>query len=243
MKHYYTLVVALFLCTSISGFAQCSNVQSDLTYAYSHVKDAFEANNLTHIQYYANRSLEAFQRAQEKFKTCKCEVANNLTYDNIELLEKVETSETFEDGRFYIKRAIEGAKNTMNALDHCTAVSSKGTSSSYNEPVLAASTTTSSNENITDRLKQAEQAELQLKQIKQLLIGENKAVVLSNIEVYNKALDLCDCKSKVFDITQNEEENELISKSIDEIKSHYLSTLKKLTSNYLTQLNQCASNE
>lgn len=242
MKNYYALGVALFLCTSIKGFSQCSDVQSDLSYAYSHVKDAFEANNLTHLQYYANRSLEAFKRAQEKFKTCKCEVADNLTYDNIITLEKVESSETFEDGRFYIKRAIEGAKNTMNALDKCTAVSS---TSNYSAASTTINTTMIAQADASglDPLQLAAQKEQELKQIKQLLIGKNKAVVLSNIEVYNQALEICNCKSKILDITQNEEENELISKSIEDIKSHYLNTLKELTSNYLTQLNQCASSD
>ncbi|MGJ5642211.1 hypothetical protein [Formosa sp. S-31] len=247
MKQLYTLGVALLLCTPFKGFSQCSDVQSDLSYAYSHVKDAFEANNLTHLQYYANRSLKAFERAQDKFKTCKCEVANNLTYDNIETLEKVDRAKTFEDARFFIKRAIEGAKNTMNALDKCTAVGASDLPLVNNSTSLASATpsapiiTSSSVSN--DQLKLAEQKELELRQIKQLLIGQNKAIVLSNIEVYNKALEICDCKSEVLDITQNEEENELISKSIDQIKSHYLNTLKQLTASYLSQLNQCADND
>lgn len=247
MKQLYTLGVALLLCAPFKGFSQCSDVQSDLSYAYSHVKDAFEANNLTHLQYYANRSLKAFERAQEKFETCKCEVANNLTYDNIETLEKVDRAKTFEDARFFIKRAIEGAKNTMNALDKCTAVGASDLPLVNNSTSLASATpsapiiTSSSVSN--DQLKLAEQKELELRQIKQLLIGQNKAIVLSNIEVYNKALEICDCKSEVLDITQNEEENELISKSIDQIKSHYLNTLKQLTASYLSQLNQCADND
>jgi hypothetical protein len=114
----------LFICISVHSFGQtnCSEADSDLIYAYSHVKSAYNSNNIHHLKYYAKRSLEAFKRARPKLKACGCDLAYNKAYDAIELLEKVEAVQTNNDGRFYVKRTRELGKETITELDKCTII-------------------------------------------------------------------------------------------------------------------------
>ncbi|MEJ2113878.1 MAG: hypothetical protein P8X62_09385 [Flavobacteriaceae bacterium] len=64
--------------------------------------------------------MEAFERTKDKLESCGCEKAYNFAYDIVELLRNVESSETNEDGRFYVKRARDLAKETINELELCT---------------------------------------------------------------------------------------------------------------------------
>ncbi|WP_066220727.1 hypothetical protein [Formosa haliotis] len=259
MKLYYTLGIALFACLSFKGFSQCSDVQPDVNYAYSHVKSAFEANNLTHLQYFADRSLKAYERAQEKFKTCDCEGATNFTYENIQYLKKVDRSETFEDARYYIKQSVEGAKNILAALDECTAKTYIAPPAIEDEADLASNTTeptvmptqTVSTTNYSaaattssaDPIQLAEQKERELLAIKNMLISKNKSVLNTNVSAYNEALALCNCNTEPITVTPSPEDQVLQYKSIDGIRSHYLNALKTLTSTYLSKLNACATVE
>ena len=119
MKNYYLL---FFLITSltISGQTSYDNANSYLVSAYSHVKDSYDSNNINHLQYYANRSVESFKLAKEALNNCDCKAALELTDKSIELLVKVDTAETYEDGRFYVKRARDFSKNSVIEIDKCS---------------------------------------------------------------------------------------------------------------------------
>ncbi len=223
-------------------FAQssCSDAQSDVIYAYSHVKTAYDSNNLTHLKQYSVRSYEAFERAKSKLSSCNCEDSYNAAYDGAEALNRVADAETFEDGRFYVKRARELAKESIEALEVCTKMS---------------------NENLAlvelqqeqFKLKQ-QQIELQLKeeQIKQMLVDKeekenqikkeqlietNEDALQASINAFNEVLEACGCSSRMSK-TQADKTN-LYTSSINHIKTFYLNTVKQVTSNYLTILNQC----
>lgn len=121
MKKNYFFLVFITICAFSYGQENCSEADSDLIYAYSHVKSAYNSNNIYHLKEYADKSLKAFKRAKPKLKACGCEVAYNKVYDAIELLENVESAETNEDGRFYVKRTRDIAKECITEMDKCTA--------------------------------------------------------------------------------------------------------------------------
>jgi hypothetical protein len=120
MKKNHLFFLFITICAFSYGQENCSEADSDLIYAYSHVKSAYNSNNIHHLKYYANRSLEAFKRARPKLKACGCDVAYNKAYDAIELLENVESAKTNEDGRFYVKRTRDIAKASITEMDKCT---------------------------------------------------------------------------------------------------------------------------
>lgn len=125
MKKTYLFFLFTTICAFSYGQESCSEADSDLIYAYSHIKTAYNSNNIYHLKEYANKSLEAFKRAKPKLKTCGCEVAYNKVYDAIELLENVEDAKTNEDGRFYVKRTRDIAKESITEMNLCTAAIDK----------------------------------------------------------------------------------------------------------------------
>ena len=112
----------LFSIAFIYTYAQnkCEDAHSDVIYAYSHVKSAYNSNNISHLKDYSARSTDAFNRAKKILNECGCETSYNYAFDAAELLSKVENTKTFEDGRFYVKRARDIAKNVINELELCT---------------------------------------------------------------------------------------------------------------------------
>lgn len=118
IKSFFFLIISF--CLQSHSQTNCSDANSDVVYAYSHVKTAYASNNLDHLKYWSNRSLEAFIRTKAKLESCGCKKAYNYSYDIVELLSNVESSKTNEDGRFYVKRARDLAREAINEFELCT---------------------------------------------------------------------------------------------------------------------------
>ncbi len=247
MKNYYLL---LFLIITLHFNAQttnCDEANSYLVNAYSHVKDAYEANNISHLKYYANRSVEAFKLSKKTLKDCGCKTALNLADKSIDLLAKVESTETYEDGRFFVKRARDTAKESVIEIDKCSY-------SNNSDPVETDENTELSdlqNEQLALKKQQealklkeeqlksklAEQKEKELTNKKAQLILSYKNAIASNIKAYNDALKICDYKHR--SLKEIDSPKGLSEKSIETIKEYYINRLKTLASNYLEALNLC----
>lgn len=242
MKNSYFFL--LFFIVYIQSIAQtkCSSAQSDLNYAYSHIKSAYESNNLTHLKYYGKRSFDAFERSKKALENCNCMQAYNYSYDASSLLTKLVESETYEDGRFYIKRTRELAKKAIQELDLC----SKLTAEDEALAELEYERQTLEEQQKQLKLKEAkikqllvdkENRELRLK--KETLITTNQQAISSNINAFNDMLTACECDARIF-VDSLSTEN-LLSKNLNEIKSYYLRSIRKVTQDYITSLNQCNS--
>src|SRR5690606_2110365 len=244
VKHY------IFICLSLTSqvfFGQnaCDDANSDLIYAYSHVKSSYNANNISHLKYYANRSLESFERSKEKLKECGCETAFDLAFESAQLLSKVETAETYEDGRFFVKRARDIAQESVTALDKCTVATTNPANgdSQLSSLQMEQEKLKQQQEELKRRaeeinVKLAEQNEMELKLKKEQMINSYKSAISSHVESYNNALKICDCTNSSIKIEDNAVD--VSQKSLEEIKTYYLNNLKGLTSNYLAQLNSCS---
>ncbi len=250
MKNYYLL---FFLITSlvVNSQGDCDYTNSYLVSAYSHVKDSYDSNNINHLQYYANRSLESFKLAKKTLSDCNCEPALELADKCIELLAKVDTAENYENGRFYVKRARDYSKNSVIEIDKCSVSSPTDT---YAEASGGEDAELSDLQIEQLRLKQqqevlklkeqqikmklAEQKEKELIIQKKQLILSYKNAVTSNINTYNETLNTCSCTNyePFRDIESSED---MSAKSIKEIKDFYNSRIKSLASEYVSQLNSC----
>ncbi|KAB1067222.1 hypothetical protein F6U93_12450 [Tamlana haliotis] len=255
MKNYYLL---FFLTASmvVSAQSACDNAHAYMGNAYAHVKDSYESNNVSHLKHYANRSVESFKLAKKSLASCNCDKAVELANKSIEALEKVESAETFEDGRFFVKRGREFSKEGLVEIDKCA----------YNQfqpaavasVAVAGTTINSTPSNLTEleqeqlKLKQQQEAlRLKSQQIKaqlaqqeaqelalrkQQMIQAYKSQILENMKSYNETLKVYGSHSYV---KFKETIIDMETKSISEIKSHYLNEIKMLTKNYLEALNQC----
>ena len=246
MKNYYLL--CFFMATvAMKAQTNCDDANSYLVNAYSHVKDAYDSNNISHLKYYANRSVESFKLSKETLISCGCKTALDLANKGIDLLAKVEHVETFEDGRFYVKRARDISKESVIEIDKCAL-------EIYND-----SDSTAENEALSDleneqlllkkqqealklkekqiKSKLAEQKEKELKLRKEQLILSYNSAMLSNIKTYNDVLKICDCKHEA--IENIESTVDVSTKSVEDIRNFYTNNLKAVASNYLSELNSC----
>jgi len=246
MKKHYLLYFLITTSFTINAQSNCDDANSYLVNAYSHVKDAYEANNISHLKYYANRSLESFKLSKKNLKDCDCQMALSLSDKAIDLLAKVENTETYEDGRFYVKRARDISKESVIEIDKCSA-----STNTYNDTEENDALTDLQNEQLklkqqqeTLKLKEAEikkklteQSEKELKLKKEQLILSYKNTIALNIKTYNETLKVCNCNGENIKTINSLED--LTTESIEYIKKHYTNELKKLASNYLSQLNTC----
>lgn len=244
MKNYY-LLCFLMSSITINGQTNCDDANSYLVNAYSHVKDAYESNNISHLKYYASRSVESFKLSKETLITCGCKTALNLANKGIDLLVKVEHAETFEDGRFYVKRARDISKESVIEIDKCALViynnstaENEELSDLENEQLLLKQQQENlklKEKQIKNKIAQQKEKEKTLKK-KQIILSYNQAIS-SNIKTYNDVLKICNCNHGT--IENIESSVDISTKSIEDIRSFYTNNLQALASNYLSELNSC----
>ncbi len=267
MKNYYFLLCAFIVSLAVNSqdSSNCEDANYYLTSAYSHVKSSYDSNNVSHLKYYANRSLESYKLANDLLPSCDCKEAEKIKQKATEALAKVELAETFEDGRFFVKRAREAAQQIITALDQCA----DGTYVAPEEDLVASNTETtavkivSTNESssLSDlerrqkellrqqeelkrktealKAKMANEQQMQLKKQKETLATSYRKTVDETIKNYNLTLDKCECDAQK--IMHKSNYLNTTDKSINEIKSYYITIIEELTSDYLNQLNSCKS--
>lgn len=241
MEKSYLIVMLFFISAVTFGQSKCGDADSDLLYAYSHVKSAYKSNNITHLKYYSNRSYEAFQRSKDKLKECGCAKAYDLAYDGAELLGHVENAKTFEDGRFYVKRARELAQQSIVELDKYTVMTAEESDlhalrSEKEQLERLQQELAAKEEEVKAKLAAQKEKETELQ--KEKLIIAYKEAIANNLKTYNNILEICDCDPDTLKDIAPKEEN-IESKSVEEIKIHLIKNIKDLTSNYLTRLDLC----
>jgi len=245
----------IIFCLCFYSFSQsgCTDAQAHIVYAFNNAKNSLKANNITHLKFYANKALEAFERVQEALDDCNCADVEAYTIESIEKLYRVPPIAKMAEAQYFVGKAKENAQKIITALDYCT-VTDQGSTS-------VTTTTSSDNQDLTDlekeqlKLKQqqealiqkqkalkqqlAKQKEAELNIEKQQLIVKSNAAISKNIQAYNELLDACHCNTEITDGNVKQNETQLMSKSVEEIKSYYLKSIKDLTSNYMNMLSTC----
>ncbi|WP_372753217.1 hypothetical protein [Mariniflexile sp.] len=245
MKQFYLLVI-LITSFAVNGQSSCDNANYYLVSAYSHVKTSYEANNISHLKYSANRSVEALKLSKKTLPTCSCEKALELADKAIFLLSKVENAETYEDGRFYVKQGRDMCQESVIEIDKCA--TSKKTTETVNEQSL------NDLEKEQLKLKQqqealklkeaeikaklAEQKEREIHLKKEQLILNYKTLLSSNIKTYNETLKACNCNHKTIS-NSDDASSDISNNNLEEIKVFYIEKLKTIAENYLAELNTC----
>lgn len=253
MKTYYLLFIFTFTYSlSLQAQTDCDNANYYLVSAYSHVKDSYDSRNISHLKYYANRSLESLKLSKKALSGCKCDTAVKLASNASDLLIKVEDAETWEDGRFFVKRARDISKESVIAIDQCTANMQANDVVTNNIEL-----TTTGNSELADlqneqlKLKQEQDAlklkqdavkkklalqkekELQLE--KQVLTLAFKKNIAKQIKTYNETLNISGCQYNSLKPIKSFED----AYDATNIKTHYLNYLKALADNYINQLSTC----
>lgn len=244
MKHFY-LFFALIFSVFTNAQQDCDNANYYLVSAYSHVKTSYDANNISHLKYSANRAVESLKLYKKELTNCNCTKALELANKAMALLVKVDAAETYEDGRFFVKQGRDLCKESVIEIDKCATTTSTNVQVNTNDlSDLEKEQLKLKQQQEALKLKEAEikaklveQKEKELLLKKEQLILNYKTLIASNIKTYNETLKNCNCNHKT--ITDSNSLEDLSNKSLDEIKLFYVDSLKTLASNYLAELNTC----
>ncbi len=247
MKRTYLFPIIFFVYITSYSQSGCSDAQAHIVYAFNNAKNSLEANNITHLKFYANKALEAFERVQSALSNCNCQNVENYTYESIQKLNKVPAIDKMHDAQYFVGKAKEYAQKIITALDYCTASEQGVTLASYDElsdlekEQLKLKQQQEALQTQQEALKQqlAKQKKEELLIEKQQLIIKSNAAISKNIEAYNELLNACNCNTATQENSTAENEGELILKSVDEIKTYYIKSIKDLTSNYMNMLSTC----
>lgn len=121
MKKTITLICLLFFCFTLLQATECEVAYQDATYGYQHAETAMEANNVTQLKQYADRSMIAIRKVLLSTEKCGCVAANDASFDALQNLNKALSKEKFEAVRLFVQRAKAKARDVIIALDNCSA--------------------------------------------------------------------------------------------------------------------------
>jgi hypothetical protein len=244
----------IIFCICFYSFSQsgCTDAQAHIVYAFNNAKNSLKANNITHLKHYANKALEAFERVQDALNDCNCADVENYTIESIQKLSKVPPIPKMAEAQYFVGKAKENAQKIITALDYCT-ISDQSTTSVTSISLDDQDVSNLEREQL--KLKQQQEALIRkqnaLKQQlakqkeeeqnieKQQLIVKSNAAISKNILAYNELLDACHCNTEISEGKATQNEKQLMTKSVEEIKSYYLKSIKDLTSNYMKMLSTC----
>ncbi len=268
MKNSYIILMFLFLGYPVfsqsddESVSDCEEADASLIYAYSNIKSAYKANNISHLKHYSERSLKSFKEAKTYLKGCGCQPGFDLAEKAVDLLVKVEPSETYEDGRYFVKKVREIAQESITELNKCLVASEP--EEVIEEELVAeapAKKPATTENNLAalqleqDRLEQqklelkrkqqeleqklANQKEKASKIEKEKLITSYEEAMNSNVNAFNNLLKMYGSATKLTYYGGNK--SQLLLKSSEDIKSYYLDKGKTLTEAYLKKLKLCES--
>ncbi len=249
MKNYYFFII-LLASMMINAQSRCEDANYYVVSAYSHVKKAYDATNISHLQYSANRSVESMKLSLEHLKSCGCVKAIELTNKAMEILVKTDDAETYEDGRFFVKRGKEATRTILDEVENCDTytdeeVAEALVSSSDNADALSAlereqqkleqqqKALVAKQAALKQKLKQQEEERVLL--AKKALITKYENVLSKNLKHFNTSLKDCDCNTTL----THSASTPSTGISDPAIKAHYINALKNLTSNYMSKLEAC----
>lgn len=223
------------------AFAQdCFEAKSSAAYAYSHSKQAYESNNRDHLTQFSARALEAFEKAKVAAQNCGCESAFNIAYDGAEVIANAVDVKTWEDGRYYVKKARDLGQELIDELDLCTeqiAEIDPDLSALQNEQLaLKQQQLELQKKGEAIKRKLAMQQEQQLRLQKEALISKHKKALKSYRASCQEVLLASGCGSN---FANSPETVNVLGLSLEDITAHYNSKVAELSEKLTSLLQSC----
>ncbi len=231
------IVTAIVLLSSAFGFANCTNAYASAGYSLSHAKRSMGANNFDHQQYYAERALQAFEKAKSQNESCGCSGAMDPILDGIENLNTALSQEKWDDARFYTKKALQNAGELLTSLDMCTLgqeaeplpdPSQNDMVSAEDMEILATNTSA----------EEEWKAKMELKET-----AEEKIRVLENSIRELAAVLKCDRALQALKVPKGKSEEELRVETLASIRSFYMSQVVALHNKALFAMLECSKEQ
>lgn len=232
MKIYLAILAFSFI--SLGMHANCTNAYASAGYSLSHAKKSMSANNFEHQQYYAERALMAFEKAQSQIENCGCQASINPILDGIENLETALSQTEWDMGRYYTKRALENAQELLNSLDECTIAEASGYEAGLEDTQELASDEMIVLAENSDEVSTLEK-QLDFKRLAETDIADLERSIreLATLFQCEKALNILkDHKART--------EEELKAESLENTKAYYLSQVVSIHNKALFAMIECS---
>ena len=221
------------LLTSSICFANCENAYASAGYGLSHAKKSMEANNFEHQQYYAERALQAFEKAKAQNENCGCDGIADPIYNGIENLKTALSQDKWENGRYYTKKALANAEQVLNNLDLCTlgqqpeevVIDQEQELLSTSQEQDAASSNTAEDWEAKQSLKEKAEEELQ--------------ALERSIQELARLFD-CDRALQIVKERKSKSEEEIRTQDFSALRSYYMSEVVALHNKALFALLECS---
>ncbi len=194
------------------------------------------ANNFEHQQYYAERALIAFEKAQFQIESCGCQASINPILDGIENLETSLSQTEWDMGRFYTKKALENAIELLNSLDVCSTTDTEGFESG---PVETQQTVPDEISALAENIEEVSTLE---KQLEFKRIAEIDIVSLEKSIRDLATLFQCEKALHILKERKKRTEEQLKTESFEKTKAYYLSQVVSIHNKALFALIECSKN-
>ena len=261
MKKFSVVLFLFCLVSQVNAQNLHEDALTAASYAYSHSKKAYGANNVFHTQEYADKAYEAFQKVEDLADQCGCPEANETAYEAKTDMESSLTEDTYERSRFFAKRAKELGSKLLEQLTVCQEKAAKfgdvASNEEENQLAEASQEVLDKQQELEQKRRQLEieqqkleqqiaaqaqkQAEFEARQAAEL---KEKAIIKSKAEQALKKLQsalqelsiaINDDSNTSFDANYSRSENDLQNESIDDTKSFYVDRAKELTKSAMQQ--------
>ncbi len=258
-----TLTLSLLFATSLFLNAQelYEDAMTAASYAYSHSKKAYGANNVFHTQEYADKAAEAFEKVELLAEKCGCGVANETAYQAKTNMISALDQDTYERSRYYTKQAKELGSQILEQLTDCQSgieTAEEGIiASNDNDAIeMAAQEMDQRQKALEEQQRQLALQQQQLAQqiaeqqqakaafeakraaeLKEQTIVKTKAEqALQKLEIALKELSIA-FENEAIQLEKDyvRTENELANESLKDTKSFYVDRAKELTKSALKQ--------
>lgn len=270
MKKIGLLVILSFLLSPINAQNLFEDALTAASYAYSHSKKAYGANNVFHTQEYADKAVDAFAKVETLAGDCGCKKANETAFQAKTDMESSLEQDTYERSRYFAKRAKDLGSELLKQLTVCQADAKKGiisdvASAQGSEIAEAVEEVSAKQQELEEKKRQLElqqqqleqqiaaqekaQKELEVKRAqelqKQAAIKSKAEQALKNLENAIQELSVVLNEEASFDYADDylRSESELQNESLDDTKNFYVNRAKELTKTAMQQFASYSDND
>ncbi len=114
-KLYLILFSLLFTINTTDN--DCDLAYTNATYALSHAKKAFKANNFDHQKFYSEKVLDSYQKITKYLENCDCGDLPEKVRDAMDAVENAADPVDWDRGRYYSKKTYNSTIDLITALD------------------------------------------------------------------------------------------------------------------------------
>ncbi|QLG46260.1 hypothetical protein [Costertonia aggregata] len=129
-------VLAFFSLTSFSLSEACEYAGSNIGFITSQTEKAIDAKDHQISRYHTFKALNAIEKSRKQFEACGCDYALDNINESLDNLKKATRTSTLSGSRILLKRALEYALGSLEAIEKHDLHDSK-----YGSDVLVMNTT------------------------------------------------------------------------------------------------------